>query len=77
MESSGIFLNLWPGVRVTPGAPIITLNSSYRTYLISRGIVDNPCEEPACLMVKNKMAPAVTVLRTSNLEKSFTSDLVA
>jgi len=53
------------------------LNSSYRTYLISIGIVDKQCEEPACLMVKNGRASAVTVLRTPDLEKAFTSDLLA
>jgi hypothetical protein len=48
------------------------------TYLISIGFVDKPCEEPACLWGKNGgRVSVVTALRTPDLEKAFTSDLVA
>jgi hypothetical protein len=53
--------SLQVGVRVAssfvePNGGVKLLISSNRIYLISIGIVYKPCEEPACLMVKNKMA---------------------
>ena len=62
---------------VATGGFFKLLNSSYWTDLINIDIVDKPCEEPACLMVKNGRASAVPVQRTPELEKAFTSDLLA
>jgi len=48
-----------------------------RTDRIKIDIVDKPCVETACLMVKNGRASAVTVLQTPDSKKAFISDLLA